>query len=348
MEDARTLDGGARAGTIVLAAAAVPVQGGASPPGVEALGSLEHLGAGDIVAVHPSGRVDTLFRTSSPNNSLFVTERCNSRCLMCSQPPRPVDDIDYFFALNTALVSMLPASLPTLGVTGGEPTLLGSKLVELIRHVMSALPGTQLEILSNGRAFSRGAFAMEVAGVATERTLFTIPLYSDYAPQHDYVVQARGAFAETVTGLHNLARFGVRAEIRVVLHRQSVDRLPALARFIHRNLPFVEHVAFMGLEHTGYARLHDDLLWIEPPEYAVPLQDAAEYLTAFGFPVSLYNLQHCLVPQALWPHLRTSISDWKREYLPGCDACALRSECGGVFGTSRRQSAFLRPISSPA
>jgi His-Xaa-Ser system radical SAM maturase HxsC len=313
-------------------------------PRIDGIGSLDHLEPGDIVAVHPSGRVDTLFRIASPNNSLFVTERCNSKCLMCSQPPRLVDDIDYFFALNSTLIPMLPRSLPTLGMTGGEPTLLGDQLAQLIGAVARELPETQLEILSNGRALSRPDLVRSIAAAATGKTLFTIPLYSDYGPQHDYVVQARNAFSQTVIGLHNLARYRVRSEIRVVLHRQSAERLPALARFIHKNLSFVEHVAFMGLEHTGYARLHDDVLWMDPPAYARELETAIDYLTAFGYPVSLYNLQPCLMPRSLWPFLRTSISDWKREYLPACDGCALHSECGGVFGTSRRQCDLIRAI----
>lgn len=323
--------------------------GGAAPEPVGAaphvlLDSLDHLVEEDIVAVHPSGRVDTLFRIASPNNSLFVTEQCNSRCLMCSQPPRQVDDIGYFFALNRTLVPLLPKSLPTLGVTGGEPTLLGQYLVDLLRIVAVELPETQLEILSNGRALSQPQIAHAIGGASTAKILFTIPLYSDFGPQHDYIVQASGAFTQTVLGLYNLARFGVRSEIRVVLHRQSVGRLPALARFIQRNLPFVEHVAFMGMEHTGYARMHDDVLWMDPPDYASELEVAVGYLNAFGYPVSLYNLQPCLVPASLWPFLRASISDWKREYLPECDGCLMRAECGGVFGTSRRQSELIRAI----
>lgn len=313
-------------------------------PCVSNVDSLGHLVDGDIVAVHPSGRIDTLFRVASPNNSLFVTERCNSKCLMCSQPPRLVDDIDYFITLNSTLVPLLPKSLPTLGITGGEPTLLGDGLVQLIRLVATELPATQLEILSNGRAFSRPSIARAVGRVATSKVLFSIPLYSDFGPQHDYVVQARDAFGQTVLGLHNLARFGVRSEIRVVLHRQSVIRLPSLARFIHKNLTFVEHVALMGMEHTGYARMHDEALWMDPPEYASELENAVDYLSSFGYQVSVYNLQPCLVPPALWPFLRSSISDWKREYLSECDRCTLRSECGGVFGTSRRQSQLIRAI----
>src|SRR5262245_22977802 len=48
--------------------------------------AIQPLLTGDVVAVQESGRVDTLFRSASSHNSLFVTEQCNSYCLMCSQP----------------------------------------------------------------------------------------------------------------------------------------------------------------------------------------------------------------------------------------------------------------------
>jgi hypothetical protein len=51
------------------------------------------LGDGDVLGIHPqSGRVRVLYRRSSRHNFFLVTERCNNYCLMCSQPPKKVDD----------------------------------------------------------------------------------------------------------------------------------------------------------------------------------------------------------------------------------------------------------------
>ena len=65
-----------------------------------------------------------------------------------------------------------------------------------------------------------------------------IPIYSDDPVRHDYVVQAQSAFDQTVMGLHQLARWRIPVEIRVVLHRLTVPRLPMLAEYIYRNFPF--------------------------------------------------------------------------------------------------------------
>ena len=54
---------------------------------------LSHLQVGDLVLVDGiTGRIRTLFRRGFEHNALFVTERCNNNCLMCSQPPQDKDD----------------------------------------------------------------------------------------------------------------------------------------------------------------------------------------------------------------------------------------------------------------
>jgi MoaA/NifB/PqqE/SkfB family radical SAM enzyme len=78
------------------------------------------------------------------------------------------------------------------------------------------------------------------------------PVYSSSSQVHDYVVQADGAFDGTIRGILNLKTCGQRVEIRVVIHRQNFSPLPALAKFIARSLTFVDRVALMGLEMTGF------------------------------------------------------------------------------------------------
>ena len=176
-----------------------------------------------------------------------------------------------------------------------------------------------------------------------------VPLYSDVARRHDFVVQADGAYDETIRGLLNLACVGVRIELRVVVHRQTVARLSHLARFIARNLPFVSQTVFMGLEITGYTRSNLEALWIDPADYQDELTEAVEELAAARQRVMVYNHPLCLLPPALWPFARRSISDWKNVYLSPCQPCARRAECGGFFASAvHRHSAHLRPFACVA
>ncbi|MDB5334909.1 MAG: moaA 3 [Planctomycetaceae bacterium] len=309
--------------------------------------SLAYLTDGDIVYLQPrSGEMWVLYRRSSAFNSMLLTERCNSRCLMCSQPPKESDDFHLADTYFQAIRLMDPVT-PELGITGGEPTLLGPRLLDLIQECKSQLPQTALHLLSNGRLFSYLSLCQELAEIDHPDLVIGIPLYSDIASKHDFVVQAQGAFDETIRGIMNLERCGVRVELRVVLHNATVDRLPSLARFVARNLPFVEHIALMGLEMMGYAKINLDALWIDPVDYRPNLISAVRILAQHGLNVSIYNHQLCTLDRELWPYARKSISDWKNEYLEVCATCSVQNECGGFFSSAKlRHSAHIHPIAA--
>ena len=69
----------------------------------------------------------------SNDNTVFCTSMCNNRCIMCCQPPQPHNDIDELYRENVERIKNAPKDLPLLCLTGGEPTLLGEKLISLIK-----------------------------------------------------------------------------------------------------------------------------------------------------------------------------------------------------------------------
>jgi len=101
--------------------------------------------------------------------------------------------------------------------------------------------------------------------------------------------------------------------------------------YIYRNLPFVSHVALMGLENMGYVKKNWNILWIDPVDYMKTLEHAVRHLFYRGMNVSIYNLQLCLLPKTLWPFSRQSISDFKNIYLEECENCTVKNFCGGLF-----------------
>lgn len=301
---------------------------------------------GDVIRVRPgSTLVSVLYRRGSGANTLFATERCNSRCLMCSQPPRTEDDRWRVEEL-LRLIDLIDPDEAQLGVSGGEPTLLGDDLGRIIDTCAARLPQTRLHILSNGRAFADPTAAAALAVRGHPGVTWGVPLYADHADLHDAVVDAHGAFEETVQGLFELGRLGAQVEIRVVVHAMTAERLGQLASFIYRRLPFVDHVAFMGLEPMGYAKMNRERLWIDPADYVGALGEAVFHLAHRGVPVSIYNLPLCVLPQALWPFARQSISDWKNTFAPECEGCDLIASCSGFFSSAGPawRSRDVRPL----
>ena len=305
-----------------------------------------YLKNGDIVFINSKKDfLHTLFRKESRHNSILLTEQCNHYCLMCSQPPKKADD-SYLLRRTFELIKMIPSETRSIGFTGGEPTLYGEALIELIRQVKLQLPSTSIGLLTNGRRFCEKEFARRFAEVKHPDCMLGIPIYSDDPVRHDYVVQAQGAFDETIRGILNLKRFGQKVEIRIVLHRQTIDRLVSTCEFICRNLVFADHVALMGLEITGFTRPNLDLLWIDPYDYKEILSEAVSVLNSYGMNASVYNHQLCVVNKDIEGNYRKSISDWKNEYLEACVPCARKAECGGFFSSSKmyKHSANIRPF----
>lgn len=294
-----------------------------------------YLDEGDILRLNAaSGAMRCLYRRSAPSNSILLTEQCNHYCLMCSQPPKTRDD-SWLLREAFELISIIPRDTKELILTGGEPTLYGTRFVELLNHAKQCLPNTAIHLLSNGRAFKDFTFAKLYATVEHPDLMIGIPVYADDPATHDYVVQSRGAFDDTIRGILNLKKLRQRVEVRLVIHKQTVSRLRQTCEFLARNLLFVDHVALMALEITGFTRPNLQLLWIDPYEYKDILSEAVGILNSYGMPASLYNHQLCTVNQDVLPNYRKSISDWKTEYLDECIACKRRNECGGFFSSGK-------------
>lgn len=285
-----------------------------------------------------------VFNIESNDNTLFTTARCNNNCIMCCQPPVDNDDIDELFLHNVKLIKLAPKDIPIIGISGGEPTLLGDKLIELIKLIRTELPNSDIHLLSNGRNFKDSEYARKIVEASDGKLFVGVPLHSDYYKDHDIIAGAKNAYYETIAGLFNLAAYGACIELRVVINKLNYQRLPQLAEFIQKNLPFVAWTAFMGMEYIGYAVKNHNNVWIEPIEYIPHLIKAVKIMAQWHLDVSIYNIPLCLLPKDAHEFARQSVSDWKVKYLPICEDCKLKSECCGLFTTSKQVYHGLKPI----
>jgi hypothetical protein len=105
----------------------------------------EYLADGDVIGMDPrSGRFRVHYRRASSHNSLLVTERCNHYCLMCSQPPKDVDDRWILKEIRSSL-RLIDHTTKTLGFTGGEPLLDWEEFIDVLGVCRDVLPNTRKE-----------------------------------------------------------------------------------------------------------------------------------------------------------------------------------------------------------
>jgi His-Xaa-Ser system radical SAM maturase HxsC len=298
---------------------------------------LRYLKEHDVIKFYPDNlKIDALYRKEANINSFLITEQCNSFCIMCSQPPRDIDD-HYLVDDMLKALPLLHPDTHEIMISGGEPTVWGDDFIRLVQATKNHLPNTVLHILSNGRNFKDLNLAIKVANVKHPDLMIGIPLYADYSQLHDFIVQADNAFDETIRGILNLKRCKVPVEIRIVIHKENYHRLPKLAEFIARNLLFVDHVALMGLELMGFAKSNLEGLWVDPYDYGNELKEAVETLAAAKMRVSIYNTPLCVIPESIRRFSASSISDWKNDYLDECLSCSAQQQCGGFFSSNLKK-----------
>jgi MoaA/NifB/PqqE/SkfB family radical SAM enzyme len=107
------------------------------------------------------------------------------------------------------------------------------------------LPNTAVHVLTNGRAFANDSVATAWAEIRHPDLMAGIPIYAAVDHIHDYVVQAQGAFDETVLGILRLKDKAQRVEVRLVLHAITALRLKQTCEWFARNLPFVDHIGIV-------------------------------------------------------------------------------------------------------
>lgn len=297
---------------------------------------------GDVVVINKFGEIAFVYEITSRHNAIMATERCNHRCIMCPQPPILQEKDKTPFNLH--LITLFDKGTREIGITGGEPTLIGDNLFLLIKQIQKHLPKTAISILSNGVKFADKEYAMKLAKCFHHDLQIDIPLFSDIAEEHNRIVGAK-TFYKTIQGLYNLALFHQRIGLRIVVHKQTYKRLPQFADFIYHNFPFVSQVAFMQMETIGLAKENIAELWIDPYDYNEQLREAVLLLADRGMKPYIYNAQLCILPEDIRCYAQQSISDWKDIYLPECEGCVLRGQCAGFFASNKEMhSQYIKKI----
>lgn len=301
---------------------------------------LDDLEDNDIISVNDNGKIKILWKNNSNNNVLFLTDACNSKCIMC--PQKYIEKPEYYYNIADKVIKLIKNKPEYICITGGEPTILKDKYIHVLKKIKMLFPEVSLLILTNGKNFSDFDFVKNAIINTPNNTIYGIPIYSANSKLHDYIVGSAGSFQKTILGIYNLYKFRQLIEIRVVISKINYKDLNNIAHFIYWNFPFVEHVTFMGLETHGIASKNLDDIWIEPMEYIKILDEAIYYLHIRKINVSIYNLPLCLLNDNLQKFARDSISSWKKVFLNECEYCKMKEHCSGFFSTSVKLPSGIR------
>jgi His-Xaa-Ser system radical SAM maturase HxsC len=281
----------------------------------------------EIWIVYPDAhKISRFFRPSSNSNTILLTERCDQRCIMCSQPPR---NLDYaHFELYKEAIRQIDHKC-IIGISGGEPTLFKKELIRFIDECSIANDNVTFHVLTNAQHFETS----DIQSITSLRNniIWAVPIYSNEVDCHDRIVGKQGAFRQLMRGLAILARASANVEIRTVILRENVYHITRLANFIGKNLPWINTWSLMQLEKKGFAVIDWDNKFFDTSEDFHMVEKSIEISCIRKFNLELFNFPRCTVPPQFRKYTRKSISDWKRKYLTACNVCSEKELCGGVF-----------------
>jgi len=157
-----------------------------------------------------------------------ITNRCNLRCRYCYHYESAGDAggdlpasewIRFFEELNRCAVTEVT-------LAGGE-AFIREDLREIIEGIVRNR--MRFAILSNGTLITD---EMAAFLASTGRCNYVQVSIDGSIPESHDVMRGKGSFAKAVEGLMTLRRKGVRAAVRVTIHRKNVHDLEGIARFL--------------------------------------------------------------------------------------------------------------------
>ncbi len=278
---------------------------------------------------------------------LRLTMACNERCPFCNVP---VEDYQPAVVPEAVTREQLEAfaesAQRTLTISGGEPTLLRTRLIALIAEARQR--GVPFVELQTNAVLIDDEYANELADAGLSSAF--VSLLSHEASAHDELVELEGAFDRCLAGIDALLDAGVSVTLNPVFVATTQHTVADYLRFVAGRLERVGAVSLSVVQPHGRAAAALDML----PDYAAlgPEVRRAQQV-AKQHQIRLLN-PYCGLPlcvgwhadddrsveaaeaRTAWRHPAPTAAfgiDNRNNKAHGkpCRDCALRTRCGGAW-----------------
>ncbi|MBM4365523.1 MAG: radical SAM protein [Deltaproteobacteria bacterium] len=266
-------------------------------------------------------------RALPPAVLLPLLNACAQRCFFCAGPGTvsvPEREVTSWSTIDAQLRP--PPGVSRLLVGGNEPALHPSFADAL--QLSRERGFSHVDLMTNGTTLVTGARAWSRLGLRE----VVVPLYGTRAAEHD-AVAGLPCFEAVIAGLRAAHAVGIRVWVHTLAMRETLPRLGELAAFTE-----AEFGTRLGL---GLLRPKPVFDW---SRHAVSLGQLRRALVDLD--VDLLAAPLCLawgqgddlVPGPSRPASERSplatiyFLTQRRCYLPACEGCPSRANCGGVVG----------------
>ena len=294
-----------------------------------------------------------------------VTRECNSKCIMCSNPPTGYH-LEFQQAQNE-VDALIQKGCCGVFLTGGEPTLY-DQLPELIKYCLAK--GIFPRIITNGQ---------RIADIQYLKVLQAFGLQHLHLSVHSCHDEIQAKITRNKNALHNIKRAlanlqelgGITTDINVTITKYNANHLSEIVTWVIDTYDFGNHFVFNNLDPYMNRVVENPDVVPRLNDFELELHQALCILRDYGKTFRVERVPLCYLTD--FEHVSTetrkiikketrvtyfldqrgvfSQKEWFYSKGQCCQVCALTSICSGLyalgkgFNESELYPVFIRPES---
>ncbi len=264
---------------------------------------------------------------------ICIWNKCNSKCLMCSNPSdfQARDPYkDYSFDALKERIDKIKLVDDKIILTGGEPTI-HPEFFKLLSFIRKKFSKTTIEFDTNGRRFCYPSFTKKVL-LFNKINIYT-SLHGFDAKTHDAVTRTPGSFLQTVEGIENILKYkhlGLNElELRIIVTKLSYKYIEKILKFIKENFPEVDRIVIIFMEMEGQAKKNFKTTGLTYTEFKKFIPKITKWIPKFK-ESRFYHFPLCVIDHSLWKYTWRTLPDYEVAFLPKCKNCLYKKYCLGI------------------
>jgi len=264
---------------------------------------------------------------------ICIWNKCNSKCLMCSNPSdfQARDPYkDYSFNALKERIDRIKLIDDKIILTGGEPTI-HPDFLKLLSFIRKKFPSTTIELDTNGRRFSYSSFTKEVLSF-NNINVYT-SLHGFDAKTHDAVTRTPGSFSQTVKGIQNLLKYKglglYELELRIIITKLTYQYVEKILKFIKGKFPQIDRIVVIFMEMEGQAGNNFKIVGLTHSQFQEFIPGIAKWIPKFK-EFRFYHFPLCMINQSLWKYTWRTLPKYEVTFLPRCENCLYKKYCLGI------------------
>jgi hypothetical protein len=232
-------------------------------------------------------------------------------------------------------------------MTGGEPSL-HEDLPRIVEYAASR--GLHVRMISNGHRLADPGFCRSL-GAAGLR-LVHVSIYSVWPEVEARLRGTPGTLERAFAALDHAHAAGIEVNVNCVINRLNADHLDENIRYFLLHHPHVRHFVWNNLDPSmGRAEVNQAQFVPRLADFELSLHRAMRLLHRTGRTFRVEKVPLCYMTEFGWASTETRkivkgeerivhfLDDkqtvrqtrWGHTYGEACEACSLRSICGGLF-----------------